>query len=391
MGLQDRRPMESTLTPSRRSQPASSPPTSAALPLPLWGALRRNFLAIDVLILGFVAILIGWALLAQAAPGLRLYPYEARYEWAQHSPWSVIAELSVYFLVYLGAQRLGLLYHRKYFVQNRKAPRWLELCNIAYVFLPVAFIPFIFNLLGAYISGVSGVPGIQTHPGHDPAADYDRAATYWDLWLKHVDISVFGVYAPQWMRQFQRPWLTGVMMVCYLSYYVSPFVAVLPQILKRDWRIVRRVAAIYAGVLLLTYVGYIALPATGPRFEGGPAAWLPQQPGWFGAQWWATVLNNAEVIRWDAFPSGHVAVALVALVVALRYHRRVGLVYLPFVAGLVVATMYLGYHYASDVIAAFVLAGFTFVALEPAIRWWESIWQAPHPNHAGAPASNPIS
>ena len=32
-------------------------------------------------------------------------------------------------------------------------------------------------------------------------------------------------------------------------------------------------------------------------------------------------LDDAEVIRWDAFPSGHVAIETVACVLALKYHR----------------------------------------------------------------------
>jgi membrane-associated phospholipid phosphatase len=103
-------------------------------------------------------------------------------------------------------------------------------------------------------------------------------------------------------------------------------------------------------------------------------SWLPAEPGWFGAQWWAHLIDDAEIIRWDAFPSGHVAVALVTLVIALRYQRKAGIAYLPFVAGLCVATMYLGYHFATDVVVGFVVATLTFLVFEPAIRWWESIW-----------------
>lgn len=353
-------------------QPLPAVPAPSSAPVLAW--LRRQFLSIDLLIFGFLLFVLGWMALAQVAPGARIYAYDPQFRWAELPLGKLALEILVYLGIYTGLQRLGIRHHR-IAMAGQVPPRWLAVANVCYVLSPVAFIPFVFNLLGAFLAGVSGVPGAQLHPDYDAAAAYDRAATYWDLWLKQADITLTGVYVPQWMRQFQQPWLTGVMMVCYLAYYASPLVAILPQIVRRRWPIVRRTAAIYAGCLFTTYIGYLLIPATGPRFEGGMAAWLPEQPGWFAAQWWAHVINDAEIIRWDAFPSGHVAVALVSLVVALRYHRRVGLVYLPFVAGLVVATMYLGYHYATDVLFGFAAAAFTFVVIEPAIRWWEGIWK----------------
>ena len=83
------------------------------------------------------------------------------------------------------------------------------------------------------------------------------------------------------------------------------------------------------------------------------------------------------MIRWDAFPSGHVALATGALVLALRYHRKTGLGYLPFVIGLPLATVFFGYHYLTDVLIGFGFVLATFLILEPTVRWWESIWRLP--------------
>lgn len=341
--------------------------------------LRRQFLAIDLWIIGFLGVLILWTLLSIVVPGARIYPYEEAYAWAETPKWKLAGQFAMILGIYLVAQRMGIHYHRDYLAKGRPAPKWVGAGNLVYVFIPVALLPFVFNLLGAFIAGVSGVPAIEAHPAYDPGAHYDPAASWWDLWLKQVDISVFGVYPPAWFRRFHNDASVGLMMLCYLAYYVSPLVAVLPQIVKRDWRRVRRVAAIYAGALLLTYIGYILVPATGPRFEGTFDAWAAEG-GWFATPWWQQVLDNAEIIRWDAFPSGHVAIAVVALVLALRYHRKVGLVYLPFVAGLLVATVFLGYHYVTDVVAGLVFAGVAFAVIEPTVRWWEDIWKLPNIN-----------
>ena len=358
------------------SAAANSETAIASRPAAL-SVLRGQLLAMDVWIIGFMLLVIGWALLGLVVPGARLYPYEPRYAWAELPAWSLIGQFSLVLGVYLLAQRFGVHYHRHYASTGAKAPNWLRVANVIYVFIPILLIPLVFNLLGAFIAGVSGVPGIQTHPSFDAGVGYDRAASYWDLWLKEADLAITGTYPAAWIRQAHAPWLSGVMMICYLAYYVSPLIAVLPQVLKRNWRMVRRMAAVFAGALMTTYIGYILIPATGPRFEGGMAAWHPEQPGWFATPWWQVVIDDAEVIRWDAFPSGHVAIALVALVLALRHHRKVGLFYAPFVAGLVVATVYFGYHYVTDVLAGFLFAAFAFVVIEPAAKWWESIWPVP--------------
>jgi len=367
--------MESTLTRSAPVKPAADSEPVERPPVLAW--LRGQLLAVDVCIIGFVGGQSRWALLGMAVPSARIYPYDARYAWAEMPAWSLVIRLAEILCVYLIAQRFGIYYHRNYTATGRKPPLWLSIANLIYVFIPILLLPLVFNMLGAFISGVSGVPGVQTHPAYDPSAHYDHAATYWDLWLKDADTSLTGVYPATWLRQFHAPWNTGLLLLCYLAYYVSPLIAVVPQLVKRKWRRVRRCAAIYGGALLMSYVGYILVPATGPRFEGGFSRWIVDPPGWFATDFWQRTLDNAEVIRWDAFPSGHVALATVALILALRYHRKTGLGYLPFVIGLPLATVFLGYHYLTDVLIGFGFVLATFLILEPAVRWWESIWRLP--------------
>ena len=310
-----------------------------------------------------------WTLVSWVAPSVRLY--DGTWDWAWTSHGALLRNLLVYVAGYAVFQRFAIRYQRKYVDPGKTAPRWLTVVNVVYTFIPVLLVPLVFQDLGAFMSGVSGVPEIATHPSWDPAVNYDRAATYFDLALKEIDIAIFGVYPPLWSRQYHAPWLTGVLEWCYFTYYVSPLVVVLPQILRRNWVLARRIIAIYAGSIFVSYIGYIVIPATGPRFEGGFInAWLPVEDGWFGARPMAVFLDNVEHIRWDAFPSGHTSVALVTVVLALRYHPKVGLVYLPCVLGLILSTVYMGYHFATDVLAGACFAGFAFLAVEPAIKWW---------------------
>ncbi|MBX3459759.1 MAG: phosphatase PAP2 family protein [Planctomycetes bacterium] len=333
--------------------------------------LRANFLSIDVVVIGFLGLLAGWTLLSLVAPGARLYPYDTRFEWAEMSKLGLLGNLGGFLLGYVVFQRIGIRYHRQHVLTGKPGPKWMAAAHLVHLLSPMLLLPLVFNMLGAFIAGVSGAPDPDLHPQFDAAAHYDRAATWWDLELKRLDVAMLGTYLPTWFRQHHAPWLSGVMMLCYLSYYLSPFVAAGKQLALRDWQMVRRCGGVFVGTLVTTYMGYIVLPATGPRFEGTFDAWKIDHTGWFAARWWQTVLDEAEMIRWDAFPSGHVAVSVIALALAVRYSPRVAWVYAPFTAGLTVATIYFGYHYVTDVIAGFLFAAFGTLVVWPAVKWWD--------------------
>jgi membrane-associated phospholipid phosphatase len=89
------------------------------------------------------------------------------------------------------------------------------------------------------------------------------------------------------------------------------------------------------------------------------------------------VIDEAEAIRWDAFPSGHVAVALIALFIAARQTPKVAWIYAPFTLGLIVATVFFGYHYLTDVLAGFAFAAAGALIVWPLVDWWDSVRAAP--------------
>lgn len=349
----------------------------------LW-TLRRQFMVLDLFYLGFTGSLLLWALVSWFWPSLRLYETSPRFGWALTSHQTLVGELALFFGIYLVLQRFAIVFQRDYYAQGRPAPHWLRLANLLYTFSPTLLAPTLFQGLGSFMAVVSGVPGVESHPAFDPAQNYDRAATYFDLALKQLDISLFGVYLPAWIRQFHAPGLSFALFYCYIGYYICPFVAALPQVIRGNWQRVRLAASMAIGSLLITYVLYILVPATGPRFEGSWSAWLPEEGGWFWANEFSVFLDRQEIIRWDAFPSGHVATSITCLLVALIMHRRVGWAYLPLVAGLTVATIYFGYHYATDVVVGFVCVALCFALVWPLTQWWERATNPVAPNRDGA-------
>ena len=203
--------------------------------------------------------------------------------------------------------------------------------------------------------------------------------------LHRLDTALFLGWNPNGLLDHLAfPLLTEVLQIVYAGYYLLPLI-LLPALLWR--RQVGRTLLCLTPILLgflLSYLGYFVLPATGPNVNlHGLYPWPPYDeelragvstlPGVLFADSIRAALYRAEAIRHDCFPSGHVAVSLVVLVLARRHHRQVFWILLAPVLLLVLATMYLRYHYVVDVIAGMGLTWLT-IRLAPRVdsayaRW----------------------
>ena len=133
--------------------------------------------------------------------------------------------------------------------------------------------------------------------------------------------------------------------LCYLSYYAIIYVP--PALLWLRGRRREFAESVLALVVVyaLCFATYSLFPVDGPRFVHGPSA----APA--GAIRSIVVhLLASGSSRGTAFPSSHVAAALVAAVCALRFQRGVGLVIAVLTVGLAVGAVYGGYHYTVDVV-----------------------------------------
>ena len=162
-----------------------------------------------------------------------------------------------------------------------------------------------------------------------------------------------------WIRAFPSPAWSTLMHASYLSYY--PIRAVSPLGL---WALGRRDAA--RGAILLTmatfYVCYgvfLAFPVAGPRYLFPPAANAATAVP--VAAFTHRLLEGGSA--WGtAFPSSHVAAALVAAAAAGRGCRPLGAVLLPAAVLLSLATVYCQLHYAVDALAGAALAAAALIA-----------------------------
>jgi membrane-associated phospholipid phosphatase len=188
-----------------------------------------------------------------------------------------------------------------------------------------------------------------------------------DTRLISIDHAIFGAHPTVWLERFATPLLTDLLQAAYLSYYFIPLA--LGMVLIARGRL-EAFEEVLFGILLcfyLSYLGYLLFPAVGPRFTLSQLQSGSLQVSPFTAQIQQT-LDALEKNKTDAFPSGHSAVSLICLYYAWKEReKKLFLVLIPVVAGLLVATVYLRYHYVIDVIAGIALTGLT-IALAPRVR-----------------------
>jgi membrane-associated phospholipid phosphatase len=180
-----------------------------------------------------------------------------------------------------------------------------------------------------------------------------------------------------------HPLVTEILQLAYAMFYLLPM-AVAMEIYAsgREWRFRQWVFVCGCG-FFASYAGYLILPAVGPRFtlhtleataRELPGLWLTPGLREFvdAAGMVPAGASAADALRLaprDAFPSGHTLVTLLSIAWAWRYRLRVR--WLVTVAGvlLLAGTVYLRYHYVTDVLAGAALAVLC-LALAPPLHGW---------------------
>jgi len=220
------------------------------------------------------------------------------------------------------------------------------------VAVTVLTVLLIFNSLGTLIAGIH--------------------KTTFDARLIAVDHAIFGVHPTVWLERLINPLLTDLLQFAYISYYFIPVSLGVVLIARGRFG---EFEEVLFGILLcfyLSYIGYLLVPAIGPRFTLSHLQTGSLQVSPF-IETIQDALNALEKNKTDAFPSGHTAVSLMTLYYAWNEREKklfAGLI--PLVTALIISTVYLRYHYVIDVIAGIALTGLT-IALAPVLRRMLSI------------------
>ena len=215
-------------------------------------------------------------------------------------------------------------------------------------FYPMAVIPLIYESLGALIPALRGVE-------HDD-------------WLVVADRAIFHADPTVWLERFVWPPLTDLFLLAYSTYYFFPIVVGV-ALWRKDPGIAKMFIFCLSFTFYLSYAGYFAVPAKGPRvaLASEQTVALETTPV---SRTISQKLNELEHTKDDAFPSGHTMVTVFCLLVAHRETRRLFRAWLPVAILLVASTIYCRFHYVVDVLAGLVLA---FVSLPLGERLYRSL------------------
>ena len=185
-----------------------------------------------------------------------------------------------------------------------------------------------------------------------------------DIVIQHLEQWVFGSQLSyRWIRAMSSPALSWLLHSCYMAYYGILIASPLGL-----WISGRREGARFTilAIALTFYVCgsvFVFFPVAGPRYafpfpdNAATAVWPARAARW--------LLDQGDA--WgSAFPSSHVAGAVVATLCALRFWRPLGLVLAPLTAGLVFGVVYGQFHYAVDALAGLVVAFAVMIAVSAA-------------------------
>ena len=173
--------------------------------------------------------------------------------------------------------------------------------------------------------------------------------------LANLDHSVWGAYPTVWLERIYSPALTEFLQVIYTLFI--PIVLLVPTVMWLQKRYVefRYMAFLLALGFLASYLGYLIVPARGPRYLLDHLQNQPLRGLWYFDTMQAT-LNQLEHDHYDCFPSGHTELTVLACWLSRSISKRVFWIYFLYTLCIVFATVYLRYHYTADLLAGVVVA-----------------------------------
>ncbi|MGA1523116.1 MAG: phosphatase PAP2 family protein [Planctomycetota bacterium] len=220
----------------------------------------------------------------------------------------------------------------------RRFPAGTPRGNAARAAFSIVAIPTVFTALALVL------PGVHPEPFEFTWIAFDR-------WLCGTDPTV-SLQVLYWGPA------VDVLQIAYAIFYLVPIVAVVLAGLGAGRSgFADGLDRVVAG-FLLSYLGYLIWPTIGPE------TYLPHDRPIEGPLCAASVhaaIVDAEIHRWNCFPSGHTMLGVVSLAVVAKHARRHALAFAVPVVLLVAATLVLRYHYVADVVAG--LLGVPLTAL----------------------------
>ncbi len=183
----------------------------------------------------------------------------------------------------------------------------------------------------------------------------NRLATssYFDAPIVALEQAIFGCQPSQALHG-ALPWLglSEFLHLAYLAYALLIPVVTFPLYFARRDEELKLFATSVMLTFLFCYTVFTFFPVRGPFYYFGPID--PAGKGIFFPQIVHQVLTGAASVG-TAFPSSHVAASVCIWMVSRRFFRRLSIVILVVTSGILVGTVYGGFHYAIDALVGLVV------------------------------------
>ena len=182
--------------------------------------------------------------------------------------------------------------------------------------------------------------------GQAALTTHDRTVQAWETALFGGQVS------RTWWQRFPSPFWSAALHGVYASYYPVIMAGPIGFLARGDHQNLRRTVTAIAATYGICFLIFMFYPVAGPNYEFPRPApeFLDNAP----ASLVYALLHRGSSYG-AAFPSSHVAAALVAALVTLRGWRALGLVLLVPSVILPFAVVYTQMHYAVDALAGVVV------------------------------------
>ncbi len=194
-----------------------------------------------------------------------------------------------------------------------------------------------------------------------------------DVELYELDMALFGVEPAMAMDSWVNSITTEWFAFFYFSYFFLLALHVIPILLfSRSRRLLAEFAFGMLTVFCVGHIVYMLVPGYGPykamadHFENAFPSGL----------WLDMVLKTVESggAQMDIFPSLHTACPTFLALFSYRHRHRLPFRYswpivTLFAANIIIATMFLRWHYLIDVVAGLALASFAYMAAVRVTTW----------------------
>jgi len=178
-----------------------------------------------------------------------------------------------------------------------------------------------------------------------------------DRWLADLDFKFWGANPTVWVERLYHPVFTEFLQLIYTLFIPIVLFVAWELWRRRRYEDFRQYAFLLSIGFLASYIGYLCVPARGPRFLLAQLQHVPLQGLWL-FQSMQSMLDQLESAHYDCFPSGHTELTILAWWGSRQLSKRWFWLYFAYTPCIIFATVYLRYHYTVDLLAGVATAVF---------------------------------